>query len=57
VVPRDQAEAIVEALRRNGVPHEYHLYPGEGHGWRKAETIRAFYESLLGFLRKHVLFA
>ena len=57
VVPRDQAEAIVEALRRNGVPHEYHLYPGEGHGWRKAETIRAFYESVLGFLKKHVLFA
>jgi len=57
VVPRDQAETIVEALRRSGVPHEYHLYPGEGHGWRKAETIRAFYESLLGFLRKHVLFA
>jgi len=57
VVPRDQAETIIEALRRSGVPHEYHLYQGEGHGWRKSETIKAFYESLLGFLRKHVLFA
>jgi len=57
VVPRDQAETIVEALHRNGVPHEYHLYPGEGHGWRKSETIKAFYESILGFLKNRVLFA
>ena len=57
VVPLEQAEEIVAALARRGVPHEYHRYPGEGHGWRKAETIRNFYEALLAFLRKHVLFA
>ncbi|NLG28140.1 MAG: S9 family peptidase [Chloroflexi bacterium] len=57
VVPKAQAEAIVAALRRNGVPHEYHLYPGEGHGWRTTETIRSFYESLLAFLKQYVLFS
>jgi len=57
VVPVDQAETIVAALRRNGVPHEYHLYSGEGHGWRKSETIESFYESVSIFLRRHVLFA
>lgn len=57
VVPVAQAETIVEALRRNGVPHEYHLYPGEGHGWRRSETIKAFYEAVLAFLRQYVLFA
>lgn len=57
VVPKDQAETIVAALRRTGVPYEYHLYPGEGHGWRRSETIKAFYETLLRFLRQHVLFA
>lgn len=41
VVPPTQAEAIVEALRANDVPVTYHLYPGEGHGFRMAETILA----------------
>jgi len=57
VVPPSQAEAIVEALRRRGVPHFYRLYPGEGHGWRRAETIARFYREVLEFLRQHVLFA
>jgi dipeptidyl aminopeptidase/acylaminoacyl peptidase len=57
VVPKSQAEAIIAALRRSGVPHEYHLYPGEGHGWRKAETIETFYQDVLAFLRQYVLYA
>jgi dipeptidyl aminopeptidase/acylaminoacyl peptidase len=57
VVPKAQAETIVESLRRRGVPHEYHLYPGEGHGWRKAETIDAFYKTVESFLRQYVIFA
>lgn len=57
VVPVAQAETIISALARNGVPHEYHLYPGEGHGWRKSETIVAFYAAVLAFLKRHVLFA
>jgi dipeptidyl aminopeptidase/acylaminoacyl peptidase len=57
VVPPAQAEAIVEALRRTGTPHLYHVYPGEGHGWRQRETIEHFYRTAEEFLRKHVLFA
>ncbi len=57
VVPRNQADTIVESLRRRGVPHEYHLYPGEGHGWRKTETVLAFYRSVEAFLRQFVIFA
>ena len=57
VVPRNQSEAIVESLRRRGVPHEYHVYAGEGHGWRKRETIEHFYTALESFLRRHVIFA
>jgi dipeptidyl aminopeptidase/acylaminoacyl peptidase len=57
VVPPDQAETIVQALRRNGVPHVYRVYAGEGHGWRKAETIAVFYEDVLRFLKEYVLFA
>jgi dipeptidyl aminopeptidase/acylaminoacyl peptidase len=57
VVPKAQAEAIVESLRRRGVPHEYHLYEGEGHGWRKQETIEAFYRTVESFLRQYVIFS
>ena len=52
-----QAEEIVASLRRRNVPHEYHLYEGEGHGWRKPETIEKFYQAVEAFLKQHVLFA
>ena len=57
VVPKEQSEMIVESLRRRGIKHEYHLYPGEGHGFRKAETIEAFYRDVERFLRENVLFS
>jgi dipeptidyl aminopeptidase/acylaminoacyl peptidase len=56
VVPKSQAEVIVEALRERGVPYAYLLFPGEGHGFRKAENIvrslhaeLSFYAQVLGF--------
>jgi dipeptidyl aminopeptidase/acylaminoacyl peptidase len=57
VVPRSQSDAIVAALRRSGVPHEYHVYPNEGHGWRRPETIEQFYTAVDAFLKQYVLFA
>lgn len=57
VVPREQSDVIVNSLKARGVPHEYHLYPGEGHGWRKQETIDAFYKAVEAFLKMYVLFA
>jgi dipeptidyl aminopeptidase/acylaminoacyl peptidase len=56
IVPPSQAELIVGALRERGVPHAYLLFEGEGHGFRKAESIVAaleaelsFYAQILGF--------
>src|SRR5205823_5281145 len=49
VVPRNQSDAIVEVLKRRGVPHEYHIYEGEGHGWRKSETVAAYYTAIDAF--------
>ena len=37
-VPRSEAEQVVRALRDSGKPHEYHVYPGEGHGFRVTEN-------------------
>jgi len=56
VVPPNQAEMMVEALRKKGVPVAYLAFPGEGHGFRRAENITraheaeyAFYARLFGF--------
>ncbi len=57
VVPRAQSDEIVASLRTRGVPHEYHVYEGEGHGWRKSETIESFYGTVDRFLRQYVVFA
>jgi dipeptidyl aminopeptidase/acylaminoacyl peptidase len=56
VVPRAQSDIIADSLRKRGVPHIYHVYEGEGHGWRKPETIEAYYQALQTFLRQYVLF-
>ncbi len=55
VVPRDQSDTLAASLRERGVPHEYHVYEGEGHGWRKRETVAAFYTAIDRFLRHYLL--
>jgi dipeptidyl aminopeptidase/acylaminoacyl peptidase len=50
VVPPNQAEAIVDALRRNGLPYAALFFEGEGHGFRGADAQRASLEAQLSFL-------
>ncbi|MBD7956990.1 S9 family peptidase [Microbacterium sp. Sa4CUA7] len=50
VVPPSQSEAIRDALAARGIPHAYVLYEGEGHGFRRAETVVHALESELAFL-------
>jgi len=57
VVPKEQSETIVASLQRRGISHEYHVYEGEGHGWRKRETIEAFYQAVERFLKQYVIYA
>jgi dipeptidyl aminopeptidase/acylaminoacyl peptidase len=49
VVPPAQAEVLVAALRRRGIPVAYVPIPGEGHGFRRAESIVTVAEAELGF--------
>jgi dipeptidyl aminopeptidase/acylaminoacyl peptidase len=56
VVPPNQAEMIVDALRRKGVPVAYLTFEGEQHGFRQAANIRraldaelSFYGQVFGF--------
>ena len=56
VVPPSQAETMVSALRKKGVPVAYIPFEGEQHGFRRAENIKRaldaelyFYGKTLGF--------
>lgn len=49
VVPPQQSETMVEALRARGVPVAYVPLEGEGHGFRKAENIVRTLEAELYF--------
>ncbi|MDX2103313.1 MAG: prolyl oligopeptidase family serine peptidase [Alphaproteobacteria bacterium] len=54
VVPPDQTEMMAGALADRGVPVETHLFPGEGHGFRRAETIIAALEAEHAFFARHL---
>ncbi len=56
VVPPNQAEMMVQALRAKGLPVAYLTFEGEQHGFRKAESIKRcldaelyFYARVFGF--------
>lgn len=49
-----ESDELVAAVKANGVPVEYVLFPDEGHGFRvKANQITAS-EAYLGFLNEHI---
>ncbi|HKE60252.1 MAG TPA: S9 family peptidase [Pyrinomonadaceae bacterium] len=56
VVPPDQAEKMVEAIRVKGIPVAYVAFEGEQHGFRQAKNIKRaldgelyFYSRIFGF--------
>ena len=49
VVPPNQAEAMVAALRSKGIPVAYVPFEDEGHGFRQADNIRRALEGELSF--------
>ncbi|OIP78556.1 MAG: peptidase [Oscillatoriales cyanobacterium CG2_30_44_21] len=56
VVPPNQAEMMVNALKEKGLPVAYVAFEGEQHGFRKAENIKqaldgefSFYAQIFGF--------
>jgi dipeptidyl aminopeptidase/acylaminoacyl peptidase len=52
IVPPEQSRLIVENLQERGIEVAYHEFAGEGHGFRKAETIIAVLEAELAFLQR-----
>jgi dipeptidyl aminopeptidase/acylaminoacyl peptidase len=56
IVPPNQAERMVEALRKKHIPVAYIAYEGEGHGFRRAENIKRSLEAELYFYSKVIGF-
>jgi dipeptidyl aminopeptidase/acylaminoacyl peptidase len=50
VVPPQQAEMLADAARRRQLPVALIMFQGEGHGFRRAETIKAATEAQIYFL-------
>ena len=55
VVPPNQTELMVAALRERGVPVGYVLFGGEQHGFRKAENIKRALDAELYFYAMLIL--
>jgi dipeptidyl aminopeptidase/acylaminoacyl peptidase len=53
-VKQAESEQIVAALREKGIPHEYLLFPDEGHGFAKPENRLRFYAAAERFLAQHL---
>src|SRR5581483_12137080 len=49
VVPPDQAEKMFEAVAARGLPAALIVFAGEGHGFRRADSIRRALEGELSF--------
>jgi dipeptidyl aminopeptidase/acylaminoacyl peptidase len=51
-VPPNQADTMVAAIEARGLPVAYYAFADEGHGFRKAETLRRVLELELDFYGK-----
>jgi dipeptidyl aminopeptidase/acylaminoacyl peptidase len=49
VVPPNQAESMAEAVRAKGLPVDLIMFEGEGHGFRRADSIQRALEAELAF--------
>jgi len=49
-----ESDEMVAAVRKNGVPVEYVIFPNEGHGFVKKENEIKGYEAILVFLDKYL---
>ncbi|HEY3174259.1 MAG TPA: prolyl oligopeptidase family serine peptidase [Candidatus Polarisedimenticolia bacterium] len=53
-VIKPESDDIVAAVKKNGVPVEYLIFPDEGHGFTKKKNQIEGYGSVLKFLDKHL---
>ncbi|KAK6350385.1 hypothetical protein TWF718_003578 [Orbilia javanica] len=55
VVPKEQAEEMAKIIKSNGGVVEVELFEGEGHGWRRQETVVKALTLQEGWWRKYLV--
>jgi len=50
----DETKQLLAALEANGIPHEFMVFPDEGHGCAKPENRLKLYAALEAFFAKHL---
>ncbi len=53
-VKKEESEQIVAELKKRRIPHEYLLFPEEGHGFSNADNRLLFYQKAEKFLACHL---
>jgi dipeptidyl aminopeptidase/acylaminoacyl peptidase len=53
-VKQAEADQIVQAMKANGIPVTYALFPDEGHGFARPENSLAFFSVTEAFLAEHL---
>ncbi|TMP80509.1 peptidase S9 [Pseudoalteromonas phenolica] len=53
--PIEQAESLIDALKKAKHPYEYMLLENEGHGFYKPEHRTKYYKRVLAFLDEHLM--
>jgi dipeptidyl aminopeptidase/acylaminoacyl peptidase len=53
-VPIEQAESLIEALKKNNHTYQFELLESEGHGFYKEEHRTHYYKTVLAFLEQHM---
>lgn len=53
-VLKQESDDIVAAVRKKGIPVEYHVFENEGHGFQRKDSQEKAYSATLKFLDKHL---
>ncbi|HVC32988.1 MAG TPA: S9 family peptidase [Chloroflexota bacterium] len=53
-VPPEESEQVAATMEAQGLPHEYVVYPGEGHGFRRREHRIDCYTRMLGWFATYL---
>jgi dipeptidyl aminopeptidase/acylaminoacyl peptidase len=52
--PKEEAQQVVDAVKKRGGTVDYKVYENEGHGFARVENQIDAYERVSGFLKAHV---
>jgi dipeptidyl aminopeptidase/acylaminoacyl peptidase len=53
-VPPMESAQVAETMQQAGLPHDYVVYPGEGHGFRRREHRIDCYQRILAWLTRYL---